>query len=1285
MPRYFPFLILLLCGSQLYGQSPNTIARKKSTSELHLEKTILFQVRADYSQNFKAHKENTPAFQKLFKELGVKSIKRRFPNHEAPKEKTDKHGQKLVDLSGIYFLTYSANIEIEDAILKMEKTGFFVYTEPWFKESLLYIPNDSGIQPTAPPGMNQFYLERMQAYEAWDISQGDTNIVIGIIDTGTKLDHEDLRGNIKYNYNDPINLIDDDGDGYVDNFHGWDLGDNDNDPSANGDPHGVNVSGIASATTDNILGIAGAGFKCKFMPIKAAADAQGSSIAYGYDGILYAADHGCHVINLSWGGPGSYSATSQAVINYAAINHNVVIVAAAGNSGLEEDYYPAAYDNVISVAGVDTVYSPTAGRVIDKKWGIIGGSTYAHSVDLCAQSTRVFSTLGNGGYATGSGTSFASPLVAGAAGLVKAKFPTYTAQQIMERLRVTADIMDTFPETIQYKEKLGKGRMNIYRALTDMTSPSVRMYANSESDKYGSSLFSGDTVSVKCKFRNFLAPTANVMVTMTTSSPYITMLDSTTSLGTIATLDSARNYTDPFTFYIHPDAPLNTIVTFRLGYKDGVYNDYQYFDIYINPDYLTIDTNQVTMSVASDGRLGFNISGLGKGFVYKNQPLLYEAGLMIGKKPSHVSDCVRNYAAQDNDFTITKSVNFITPQYNSREEAKSIYVDTFIPQKIGIQIDQRSYAWTGAPNDKYIIVEYNIKNISGAAFDTLYAGIFADWDIGNAYNNRANYDPSTKLGYVFETSPSGMFGGIALVTDDKPSCFSMDNSNVGGNNINPNAYPGFTTSKKLATLDQGIGRAQAGFFGSGDDVSHVIGAELYNIQINETRTVAFAMLAGDNATDIKGSAAAAYNNYKSYKTSPSPIASNQHFCQKTPVNVTITPGNGTRFKFYNSLKAVNPVFVGSSYSMTGLSQNDTIYVTGADSVFESNRLPVYITFSNLLKADFAFNPDSVYLSQSHSVFFVDKSHNATSILWDLGDGNNSTSGNFIHSYNTAGNYNIRLTATDAFGCKDSLIGILRVLPVTFRTSQLPVISNVHQCGNGPANITLTPSNGTKFKFYNTLPAVTPVFAGSSYTITNVLQADTMFVTGADSVFESNPVEVFINFSTVHADFVFNPDSLNLSNGNSVFFVNQSQNANSILWDLGDASSSSSGSFLHTYSIIGNYNIKLKATDTFGCSDSLTKVLKVYLMTTGITSPLENGIGIYPNPVGNQLNIRMEFNQQQPVSFSIIDLLGKEIAAVSNANIQSDTFQLDISAIPQGLYIIRFNIGEKTYLRKFTKE
>jgi len=127
-----------------------------------------------------------------------------------------------------------------------------------------YIPND--------PNLNQqYHLSRILAYSAWDFTKGDTNVVIGIIDSGNDMDHPDLAANIKYNFNDPINGVDDDLNGYTDDWRGWDfIGDGsamDNDPNIFGSncDHGSHVSGCASQVTDNGVHGAGIGFKSKLL------------------------------------------------------------------------------------------------------------------------------------------------------------------------------------------------------------------------------------------------------------------------------------------------------------------------------------------------------------------------------------------------------------------------------------------------------------------------------------------------------------------------------------------------------------------------------------------------------------------------------------------------------------------------------------------------------------------------------------------------------------------------------------------------------------------------------------------------------------------------------------------------------------------------------------------------------------------------------------------------------------------------------------------------------------
>jgi serine protease len=1026
MHRISAFIICYFTVLALYGQAHKDLAAKKRTSSSYLPNTIVFKIKPQYSSALASQKENVPGLNKAFKELGLGTLKRAFPKHESPGNKRDKLGQPLIDLSLIHILTFKSNINLEEAIAKILKTGMVEYAEPSYVDQILYLPNDPGMQAGAPWGHDQtFYMDRMQAVEAWGVTKGDTNVVIGVIDTGCKPDHEDLVNNIKYNYADPIDGIDNDRDSYIDNFAGWDLGDNDNNTIANGDQHGVTVTGCASAQADNALGIAGTGYNCKFLPIKAAPDAAGDAIYYGYQGVVYAADHHCNVINLSWGGAGSYSQASQDIINYAVFNKNAVVVAAAGNSSLDEAYYPASYDNVLSVAGIDTIYSSSAGKVIDFKWG---NSTFNYAVDISAQGTRVYSTHYDPldttlHYRTRSGTSFSSPLVAGAAGLVKSQFPSYTAQQIMEQLRVTADVNDIYPETIMYKEKIGKGRLNMYRAVTETTSPAVRMVEFHGYDLQGEFANAGDSIKLKCKFINYLHSTSNLIVSISSTSPYITFANNSINLGVIPTLDSANNYSAPFTFYIDPNTPINQIVTFRIGYADGSYDDYQYFQMLINPGYLTIDTNQVAMSIGSNGRFGFNDENdkQGVGFVYKGNSMLYEGGLMVGVKPGSVSDCVRGTPNIDQDFTTVKAIKFVNPpEIGSSEEIKTIIADTSISAKIGVVIEEKAYAWTSAPDDKYIIMEYKIKNISGAPISELYTGLFADWDINNAINNRADYDIPNKMGYVYETSFTSPYGGISLLTNDSAICYSMDHSNVGGNNINPNAYPGFTTTEKLNTLINGVGRMQAGSAGSGDDVSHVIGGKILNIQNNETRIIAFAILGGDNITDLRASASAARTKYKSFKTSPAPVVSSVHLCKNEISNVVITPANGTKFNFYQSPLGGSPVFQGSSYTINNVANPDTIYVTSIDSAYESSRVPAYIIYSNSLKADFILNPDTIFLNQSNKAYLTNESSGGSILAWDLGDGSTSTSSSFIHQYNTSGTYKILLKVTDAFGCTDTL-------------------------------------------------------------------------------------------------------------------------------------------------------------------------------------------------------------------------------------------------------------------------
>ncbi|MCC6690352.1 MAG: S8 family serine peptidase, partial [Bacteroidia bacterium] len=250
----------------------------------YMSKTIILKVSNTYRSLCSDKDVNYPQLKLLMQELGVKSFGKIYPYEQQPRRMYNERGQKLTDLSLIYEYKYTTATPLQTALNKLAMLGIFDYAEPHVIPKLSYTVNDPSVN-------TQYHIAKISAPQAWDISKGDTTVIIGITDTGTDPNHPDLKENIKHNYNDPVDGVDNDGDGYIDNFSGWDVAMLDNDPTWQGSAHGVHVSGIAAASTDNSTGVAGVGFNCKFLPVKIA-DSGGNLIA-SYTGIQYAASHGC--------------------------------------------------------------------------------------------------------------------------------------------------------------------------------------------------------------------------------------------------------------------------------------------------------------------------------------------------------------------------------------------------------------------------------------------------------------------------------------------------------------------------------------------------------------------------------------------------------------------------------------------------------------------------------------------------------------------------------------------------------------------------------------------------------------------------------------------------------------------------------------------------------------------------------------------------------------------------------------------------------------------------------
>lgn len=862
------FFCLSVTAQKLY-HLPSNISHSD-----YIPNTIILKVKTEYRNLCANDKINHTAFITLASSIGVNHLSKKFPLDKAPEKIYNQAGQRYADLSLIYEIKYTSHNNIEKVISKLLASGILQYAEPHFIPKLAYNPNDPLANPT-----DQYHLQTIQAFAGWDVDKGDSSIVIGITDTGTDPTHVDLFNNIKRNFNDVIDGVDNDVDGYIDNYMGWDVGVNDNDPTCQGSNHGVHVSGLSSASTDNGIGIAGSGFNCKFMPVKIA-DAGGNLIA-AYEGIKYAADHGCQIINCSWGG-GGVSQYGQDIITYATINKNSLVVAAAGNNNRDGDFFPAAYNYVLAVGNTTST---------DAKQN---SSNYGYFVDVCAPGDNVNSTWPGNAYVTSSGTSMSSPVVAGAAGIVKHHFPSYNGLQIAERLKITCD--DIYTQNPSYINKLGNGRINLYRALTDPASPSIVFTNKTISDHNDEAFIIGDTLFISGDFINYLAPTSALTASVTSLTSYAAAIDNTTSLGVINTLATANNTADVFKFKLTGAIPINQSIDFEVLLQDGSYQAKQFFSVFVNVDYLNITVNDVSTSATSKGKIGYNqdaqVQGLG--FQYKDTDLLYEGGLMIGTDSvSKVSDCVRgaNVSVSDADFSTINRIAKQIPSVTSDFDTHNKMNDATAPSPINIEVDQNTYAWSAVPNKQFVIWEYNIKNTSSTdTIKNMYAGIFADWDIdGSTYaQNRSAYEAATKMGYSFCTNVNGKYAGIKLLTNTAaPNFYAVDH--VSGGNGGIDFANGVDTYDKYKTLS--TQRLNAGVNGTGNDVINVMSSGPFTVNPNESIKVAFALIGADSLSHLITAANQAQTKYDE-ATSVKEIG-------PAPNNINIYP-NPTSDKLYIS-------------------------------------------------------------------------------------------------------------------------------------------------------------------------------------------------------------------------------------------------------------------------------------------------------------------------------------------------------------------------------------------------
>ena len=339
---------------------------------------------------------------------------------------------------------------VNEAIRILQQNPSIEYAEPNYFVYGDVIPSD--------PDYGMLYgMEKISAPAAWDITVGSADVLIGVIDSGIDYTHPDLAANMWVNPGElPGNAIDDDGNGYIDDIHGWNFINNTNDiMDDNG--HGTHVAGTIGAVSNNNLGVAGVSWNVKIVGLKFLGNETQGESADAIRALDYANKMGIDITNNSWG---AWWLESQALKEM--ISRSGLFIAAAGNDAYDNDempHYPSSYDldNIIAVANTTQTDS------------LADNSCYgAVSVDLAAPGYQIYSTDLGGGYRIMSGTSMAAPHVTGTAALIRSLDPSISTEEIKEILLGTVDPLSTLEGKM-----VSGGRLNAYKAVEAVASTPV--------------------------------------------------------------------------------------------------------------------------------------------------------------------------------------------------------------------------------------------------------------------------------------------------------------------------------------------------------------------------------------------------------------------------------------------------------------------------------------------------------------------------------------------------------------------------------------------------------------------------------------------------------------------------------------------------------------------------------------------------------------------------------------------------------------------------------------------
>ncbi len=763
-------LLLLLCITfVLTGQKVS----KTSEGELYLQGEIIIKLKSGNSPG-------SQEFQDYLSTLKVTSLK--YTTLSSTETQRDLQPEYLM-------VSYSADVDAVVICNDLQKKRLVDWAEPRYIYEPQLVPDD-------PSYASQWYLQTIKAEPAWEKTQGDSSVIIAIIDTGVDYLHPDLFDNVWINFKENVGTdgVDDDGNGYVDDLVGWDFGGvngvADGNPDEDRPDHGTFVAGLAAAVSNNNIGIASIGYNVSFMAVKTSRDdirsSSGSNppyIVYGFEGIKYAADNGAKVINCSWGGT-TKSRWGEEVINYA-IQKGAVVVAAAGNSSNNKLFYPASYHGVYSVAATNSSNARAS------------FSNFSYSVDFAAPGENIMSTWKGGGYITTSGTSASSPIAAGLIALVLSYDTTLNSIQAAELVRINPTPNENNYES-QTKNQMGTGIINAERAINKIKKVAVRTkLKSSETYILSGAYMTYPTLVLTNYFKN--EKSVRIEVTSLNNRDRVRMGDIELPFS-----DSLSTYTwSHNSFYIESfnEGSDYFEVLLIILYISGTDSTSEYLLFDANKSYATMAHNELTMGVGGDGTLGWSdypANTRGGGFLIKDDGgYLYESGLIV----TIDSVLYDNLRGEDKSIKNTTITQLSSPHVSEIEGGKKInhVFGAKINDNPKIVIHRDVMGYSTDSLKRSIIMLYTIENYENVDHVVRIASMF-DWDISEFADQDSAVFLSDINGFIsysksYKLTP---YIGVAMVGDGDFKATAILNNGLDGT---VNISDGFSIAEKRKVIN----------------------------------------------------------------------------------------------------------------------------------------------------------------------------------------------------------------------------------------------------------------------------------------------------------------------------------------------------------------------------------------------------------------------------------------------------------------------------------------------------